>query len=1060
MPDKLKEATIDTLIDKIDIDNAKSTIIDGVLATSDIDSSGESLNIEGADISSLTKDGVLNREHADPEKHGFDSIIGKCILAKKILKEEDCTNARERFFFEKVEGPFIYGQFRLFDGAGHKEAQAAAAIIRDAIMHKEPVLIRYSVEGSTLKREGNSLEKTVIRRIAATIKPCNKASVSGVLEDPVTGFKETKKSENLITYTDNEFHPEDFQKALTAGMAVGAPSGMEGGAALQREWLGGYSSKKKKKKLEEVTKEERPTSNPKLPVFKETTYKAPELSAKEGVLHTVDSGDFKLFVPHDQLYHAILHPELPNSKNVIPGGERVAKQIQETVHEPWNRAMEQWKVVNSLARQRKLPEAVLWHAAAFASYSRNTHVNLQEKMYDAMSKLVKDFGYDATKPIGQEMLIRLRREHADTREKYNAQSPIDIDDEGASKKVAPYEEPLVHYHEWHPQNWALVSKFGDQGDRIAKALMDTKVKEKGSLKGFNSKMVRYMLAMSGAGDLFIPDRHGISAIFNLQNHEASDEGHSDVKKRIYLTKLLTEPKNYHLLREIDKFINTNHPVSKHVLEKHPEHFKSNQMQSIFPTTWLMWLMHPWYDKLRGLENHANNLGTDHYSFWHNVIDILHHHTIPTGQDNLAKQELRPDPLPMRTAAAQHEIEDKYGSDIAGFAYFAYILPALQQHEFKNHTSPQEIVRKVEAAYVEIKEAYHYIEDLQKIEASDMDRSAGELTLHTGKTYNLIAHDGDHYYIANHGEKDPKNILKIQKNDAGGLAPKFSVKLSNNPNLLVKPEHAIPHLTSDPKQLDLINGIDFSNSVQEPKHFLPGHNSSESLGKAFWTNNAQGDSVFVKKGSTHLHDTQGNAEAAVHQLANNFFGLGEFVPTTTAFKSPINDRTWVAVKGIPHATHRKYLSVDHRQLMDSLRENGTIDKMVLMDSILGNTDRNSQNYVISSPPDGKQSVHLIDHGGCLQEGASPRLRKDMLDWSGPSGGLNDDDWNKDFHKDTAKWVNNLDPAVYRNLLTKYQIHPTVIDSSVNTLNHLRTYFQNNPNGNFMHLYNYLWHLPQG
>lgn len=159
-------------------------IIDGVLGSEAIDSSGEVLSVKGADISDVDKGTLLlNWEH-QPGEQGASTIVGKIVYAKKIYSEKDCENERQRKYWREVKLPYIYGIMRLYDGAGHEEAKRIAAMIRDHAANEEPITCRLSVEGSTLSRKDNYLEESIIRRVAVTVKPCNKTANTGLLEDP------------------------------------------------------------------------------------------------------------------------------------------------------------------------------------------------------------------------------------------------------------------------------------------------------------------------------------------------------------------------------------------------------------------------------------------------------------------------------------------------------------------------------------------------------------------------------------------------------------------------------------------------------------------------------------------------------------------------------------------------------------------------------------------------------------------------------------------------------------------------------------------------------------
>jgi hypothetical protein len=169
------------------IASSTGMLLDGIFGSEQIDSSGEILSVEGCDISTLDVDGVANWEHLGSEDKGHtpSQIVGRVIYAKKIFKANDCDNEREKKFWEAVgKVPFIYGVIRLYDGAGHAAAADLAAQIRDAVANDETILARYSVEGSTLTQKGNRLEKTIARKIAITVKPCNRTAVSGMLADP------------------------------------------------------------------------------------------------------------------------------------------------------------------------------------------------------------------------------------------------------------------------------------------------------------------------------------------------------------------------------------------------------------------------------------------------------------------------------------------------------------------------------------------------------------------------------------------------------------------------------------------------------------------------------------------------------------------------------------------------------------------------------------------------------------------------------------------------------------------------------------------------------------
>src|SRR4051812_33783972 len=173
----------------------KSMVLDGIAASEAIDSSGEILDVKGLDISNLQEGtGVLNYEHRGDNSEGASSndIIGHITFAKKIYGAKDCENDRELTYWNKVQLPFVYIQAELFNDEGHPGAVAAAALIRYYHHRKLPILMRYSIEGSTLDRDGNKLKRAVAKRVAATIKPCNRSCISGVISDGDVAAEKSK----------------------------------------------------------------------------------------------------------------------------------------------------------------------------------------------------------------------------------------------------------------------------------------------------------------------------------------------------------------------------------------------------------------------------------------------------------------------------------------------------------------------------------------------------------------------------------------------------------------------------------------------------------------------------------------------------------------------------------------------------------------------------------------------------------------------------------------------------------------------------------------------------
>ena len=141
------------------------------------DTQGETLSVEGADISDLEMGhGRLNDNHGK----GFFNSVGRVTEAKKIFKAEDCQNDRHRYYWEKIKAPYIYVRGKLYNDEDHPNAKAAAAIMRNIHREDAPLAMKASVEGGVVSRgikDPTRLARTKIHSVALTFTPANNATL-------------------------------------------------------------------------------------------------------------------------------------------------------------------------------------------------------------------------------------------------------------------------------------------------------------------------------------------------------------------------------------------------------------------------------------------------------------------------------------------------------------------------------------------------------------------------------------------------------------------------------------------------------------------------------------------------------------------------------------------------------------------------------------------------------------------------------------------------------------------------------------------------------------------
>jgi len=258
----------------------KATVIDGIASTEDLDSQNEVLSLNGADISDMTKRGYFNDNHGS----GFANTLGRITDAKKIFKEADADNDRQRAYWGKVKRPFLYVKGYLFDEAEHPNAKAVASIMKEFNKMGTPLDVQMSVEGKVKQRGPNGLLKeSMIRNVALTLVPANRHTGSQICPDEVHKaiIAKCKSNGANVEYASSLMksiavdristspgfieivdEPHPFQKvfgniaeirrrlsilkALSVGYgATGAPASLTGGAVL--------TGRKKTGKLKSVT---------------------------------------------------------------------------------------------------------------------------------------------------------------------------------------------------------------------------------------------------------------------------------------------------------------------------------------------------------------------------------------------------------------------------------------------------------------------------------------------------------------------------------------------------------------------------------------------------------------------------------------------------------------------------------------------------------------------------------------------------------------------------------------------------------------------------------------
>ena len=731
----------------------------------------------------------------------------------------------------------------------------------------------------------------------------------------------------------------------------------------------------------------------------------------QGVLHTAD-GKFKVYIPdlNDRGYGEILHdPEL--------------NRIHDT-------AMRNWMMVHRTLREGKAPPEMVALAALFSAMSPNTAVPVQELAYGHLMDLMGGptgqggfEGFDPTKELSRKEYARYAKEFnaiakgqklpAWERDHFAHQGSGIWTKEGQRHKIGLGAQKWAgakNYHEIHKVLTELVSKHRTDGRTIASLLNDMKARagtkrqgEDPEVKGFAPKTIRYLLGMMGAGNVVVPDTHFIRHTFGL--HGADPK--SDVLKK-YLWNEHNEP----LLSELDSYYFNHHPAVTHTRKKFLEQYGEELgEQALFPAFWLHWLTIQPHEKRRGWfeRGQAKNAETDHAVFWNAVKRVLDKYRIPHDHQ-LIKSEWQDDgSMAARVAHATKELENQFGYVPATLAMYATMVPAVLSHR-----EPLQKAERLAEQLRSLAKAEPKPEKPQLVPFGGRAVLPGELEILTGpqkgNKHKLVDIGAKFHHILN----DSGHLMRVRADSPYYRINSKPVAQGLGYALVDAVKHGAPGLAQHPDQQELLHGIDLSSDAvpRQPGQML-GHSRQMSGSETGWRRSHAGHLSYVKpafamddiaRPSEQEGYTTAHREAAFHQLAKNFFKMGEHVPVTATFHHPVSGQPYSAMKMVERGEHYEPDSAPHNAAIASLRHQGTLDKLALMDMILGNGDRHFGNFMLT--PGRAPYIHLIDNGLTMPYGSGEPPRIPMY-WQTKDVGEN---WAEEpLHPEAVAWAQKLNPA---------------------------------------------------
>lgn len=243
------------------------------------------------------------------------------------------------------------------------------------------------------------------------------------------------------------------------------------------------------------------------------------------------------------------------------------------------------------------------------------------------------------------------------------------------------------------------------------------------------------------------------------------------------------------------------------------------------------------------------------------------------------------------------------------------------------------------------------------------------------------------------------------------------------------------------QENLIHGLDLHSAK-------PMRGSAAGAATRAKTNN--GKEVILKKASSHQNAKErghlnnglnsAKREVLFHNMANDVFGMGHHVPTTSGFSRNGEDYSAQEMKNnATHADFKKdpaaslddfsegenpfeapqkegeFADPSHAETLKKLHGSGELHKLALMDNIMGHHDRHGGNYMMEKG----NKLHLIDNGTAFDYGNFdtthyPKYLEHSEDPNIKGMGLD----NSKLHPEAAKWLNSIDPEKAKQVMAQH------------------------------------------